>query len=310
MRDGGERAPRFHGGALLMTRLIVDLSDNDLGKTDPACLKADGVDGVVIGVFSRGNPPHDMVNLGELCMSAGLPVIGVYGFPYFGDFHGLMRDTHWACDIAPHFGVTQVWMDVETDAVDQGWTAPRPTPAERIDQLRTVRRYIENKGLTPGVYTFPYWWTDQMANTFAFSDLDLWLATYGPGSMPTDPLTRVNFGGWYDPIAAHQYTSLWGRATGNPCGRTDGARDASYWYKESEDDMDQATKEEHVALVKLLGGRERLLDVTSPEKGMDYLLGYGMEQAKTAVLLANADQAVAIAAEAAAQAYRKTYLGL
>jgi len=73
------------------------------------------------------------------------------------------------------------------------------------------------------------------------------------------------------------------------------------------EDMAMTTEqlEEHDALVALFGGRKRLLDVTSPAKGMDYLLGYGREQAKLGVVIAaTGTQAEA---EAAADAYQKEY---
>ncbi len=260
-----------------MSRLVLDLSSNDIGKTDPACLKAAGVDGVVIGVFSRGNPPHDMANLGDLCMSAGLPVLGTYGLPYFGDPDAVLRDAKWACEIAPQFKVNQVWMDVETDACDNGWSAPRPTPGQRISELMGVKRYIQGAGLTPGVYSFKYFWQSQMAATTVFSDLDFWLAAYGVDSMPTDPIETVNFGGWTT-LAAHQFTSIWGKATGNTCGREE--RDANYWYKELEDDMTDQEREDLKNLVAIMGGSAKLKD--NADRGNDFILGYTLEQQKLA----------------------------
>lgn len=283
--------------------LVLDLSSNDIGKTDPACLKAHGVTGVILGTYSQGNPPHDMVDLGDLCVSAGLPVIGTYGLVYFGDPNGVLRDITWACEIAPHFNVTQVWADVETDACDNGWSVPRPTPGERIHELLDVQRYIEGQGLKAGIYSGRPFWMSQMANNTLFAKLPLWLPAYGVGGMPTDPITAVDFGGW-NQLAAHQFTSLWGKATGFTCGREE--RDANYWYMQ-EDDMTPEEREEHQALVKLFGGRDRIISAVSPEHGMDYLLGYGMEQAKLGVVLEDGSDATAARAEQAAQDYAKEY---
>lgn len=82
------------------------------------------------------------------------------------------------------------------------------------------------------------------------------------------------------------------------------------WWPEGMDDaMKPEEKELFDAMAKLFGGRERILSAVSPEHGMDYLLGYGMEQAKVGVLIGAADEPTRQAALAAAEAYRKEYNG-
>lgn len=283
-----------------MSRLVLDLSSNDIGLTDPACLKANGVDGVVLGVFSRGNPPHDMVALGDACVAAGVPVLATYGLPYFGaDGGGVLRDSRWACDVAAHFGVTDVWMDVEADACDNGWSVGRPSPGQRIQELLEVRRFIEGRGFRPGVYSYAPFWKSQMANTGLFSDLRFWLAAYGMGGFPIDPITTVGFGGWVN-LAAHQYTDRWGEippySEANPrCGRA--KRDANYWYEEEE--MPDPRVDAIIAALTGLSGEaanERLskwnYDVMGGPTGNSLLDGYTEEQQKVAVLALRAAGAI------------------
>jgi len=208
--------------------IVLDLSSNDLGTIDIPGFLAAGVEGVVLGVYSA-NPPHDMAAVAQQCMDAGLPVIGFYGLVYFGDAAAEERDTRWAIELAQQFGVQNVWMDVETDAVDEGWRqAPRPSPAQRVSALLRVETLITDAGLTPGVYTYRGFWESQMGNAAGFRSLPLWFASYGADEGNAAPITTVDFGGWTD-LAAHQFTSNWGLVHG--CGRIH--RDASYWYQEA-----------------------------------------------------------------------------
>lgn len=230
-----------------MSALVLDLSSNDIGLTDPVCLAAAGVTGVVCGVYGGANPPHDMIALGDRCAADGVPVIGTYGLAYFGDPYGSARDIYWAVQAAQYHGARTVWIDVEADAIDAGWQVPRPLPGVRLQELARCRAIIEDAGLQPGIYTGRYWWLNQMANSTDFADLPLWLSSYGVGGYPGGPITAVDFGGW-NQLAAHQFTSMWGAATGNNCGRPGGARDASYWYRE-EDFMPALTTADVEAIV-------------------------------------------------------------
>ena len=207
--------------------IVLDLSVNDLGTIDVPGFLAAGVEGVVLGVYSA-NPPHDMANVADQCLAGGLPVLGFYGLVYFGDTAAEERDTRWAIELAKEYGVSNVWMDVETDARDQGWTqAPRPTPPQRVSALLRVESLITDAGLTPGVYTYRGFWEQQMGNSAGFRSLPLWFASYGADDGNGTPITNVDFGGWTE-LAAHQFTSNWGLVHG--CGRNQ--RDASFWYQE------------------------------------------------------------------------------
>ena len=264
--------------------IVLDLSSNDLGTIDIPGFLAAGVEGVVLGVYSA-NPPHDMAAVAQQCIDGGLPVLGFYGLVYFGDATAEERDIRWAIDLAQQFGVQNVWMDVEVDAVDEGWKqAPRPTPAQRVSALLRVETLITNAGLTPGVYTYRGFWESQMGNAAGFSQLPLWFASYGTDPGVGTPITTVDFGGWTD-LAAHQFTSNWGLVHG--CGRIH--RDASFWYQEAE----MAYGPVEAAMLKavydaLTGGTtnpKSLADITAWNQGGNSLLeGYEDMQRRVAAL--------------------------
>ena len=99
-----------------------------------------------------------------------------------------------------------------------------------------------------GVYTNGSWWKPNMENSTEWSDSKLWLATYGVGGSPIDPIQTVDFGGW-SKVWAHQYTSTWQVA-----GR---GRDCSYLFEDvKEDDMDK-TEFEDFLLAVFSGDEER-----------------------------------------------------
>lgn len=219
-------------------QLVVDLSNNDLGQTDFACLKAHGVAAVILSPFSRINPPHEMAELADDAKRAGMPILSWYGLPYFGSIHGEERDLRWCVDLQREYPSLDrtIWADCEADACDNGWNVPRPTPDERVAALWHCKRdIVEAAGCRFGVYAGTYWWRDNMGNTRAFMLCPWWLPHYGPGGMPAEPIYPEN----PDPenvlsftpiLSGHQFTSLWERAEGIDCGREN--RDASYWYEQ------------------------------------------------------------------------------
>lgn len=214
---------------------LLDLSQYDL-PLDARCLKAAGVTDVILGVYSPTNPPEPMADAAQSLLDVGITVHGWYALIYFGSPFGVTRDTKWAAMLARRFGVNRVWLDCEIDASAVGFTdAVTPTPASRVAEIQACRKLVEDAGLSPGIYSAPWWWRPNTGNSTEFSDLPLWFANYGrnDGTQPPLPTLPEPFGGWTK-AAMHQYTS-----TLSVCGR---GRDANYLFEEedmglSEDDI-------------------------------------------------------------------------
>jgi hypothetical protein len=204
-------------------------------------MKAYGVEGVILGVFSPGNPPHDMANAADKLIGGGIPVRAWYGLPYYGSAYGATRDIKWAADLAKEYRTPYVFVDSEIDATGIFNDATTPTPASRVVEHRECYAIIHASGATPGTYTAPWWWNPKMGGTAEFADSPLWYANYGVNDSQQPPINIVNFGGW-SKVAIHQYTS-----TLNVAGRN---RDANYWFLQE----DSLTKEDIVAL---FGSTER-----------------------------------------------------
>lgn len=218
---------------------VVDLSQYDL-PVDPACLKAAGVTGVILGVFHPSGP-EPMAALGQACLDVGLPILGWYGLPYFGSPFGENRDITWAIANAQATGVKRVWIDCEIDAAPFGFTDDLgATPGGRVSTIRILTQRIRAAGLEPGIYSAPWWWRPNTGDTQEFRDLPLWFANY-PADGHAMPELPDPFGGWTKP-AIHQYTSSF-----NVCGRD---RDANYVFEE---DMSEL---EDIILACFSGGEE------------------------------------------------------
>ena len=147
-------------------KLVVDLSANDLGKTDVAGLMAHGVAAAILSPFSKPNPPHDMAGLAELCRRGGLPILSWYGLPYFGDSFAEERDLRWCVELAREYAPLNntLFADCENDAREVGWdNAPAPTADQRVEALWRVKRdIVEAAGHRFGVYSGTFWWRDHM----------------------------------------------------------------------------------------------------------------------------------------------------
>ena len=195
---------------------VLDVSNYDATTFDPACMKAAGVTGVIIGC-QRENLAWDMCVDAK---AAELPVEGVYAFLYFG--LDTLGQTQAAIRIALQFQVPIVWLDCESTGEHDNASGP----SQRITELTNCIEAVQRAGLDVGIYTGRWWWPSYMGNTTVFSGLPLWHSEYGVGSAPAAPVRVVDYGGWAG-VAIHQYTSqFW------CCGRN---RDANYVFME--DDM-------------------------------------------------------------------------
>lgn len=205
---------------------ILDVSNYDLTTFDAECMKYSGVTGVIIGC-QRENAADIMATR---CVVAGLPILGVYAFLYFGI--DTLGQTQTAIDVALRHGVGRIWLDCEST----GQYDAASGPTQRQDELAACCDLVSAAGLDPGIYTGGWWWPGNM-DSAAFSHFPLWHSEY-----PNDghAIPDVAYGGWTK-VAVHQFTStFW------CCGRN---RDANYTFEE-EDDM---TRDEVIALLAELG---------------------------------------------------------
>ena len=257
---------------------VLDLSQYDLPTLDAPCFKQAGVTGAILGVYTPQGPGA-MGQAAQQLIDAGIAVHGFYGLIYFGSPTGAYRDTRWAIDLAKRFGVSRVWLDCEIDATAIGFTdAVTATPESRVAEIRECVRLVEDAGLSAGIYSAAWWWPGNTGNTTEFARLPLWHAVYLNDGMT---VRYVNFGGWTE-CAIHQWTSLL-----NVCGRN---RDANHVWdnsvlEEGDDAMTPEEREELQALVKIMGGRDKILD--NAARGNDFILGYALEQEKLAKHIAN-----------------------
>lgn len=212
------------GGAAIDS-LVLDVSTYDYSTFNASCFYDSGVRRIIIGCHPKAQAEQMIM----WARAAGIEVIGLYGFVYFGrDPYYVHRDTDNAVSLALKYGIKRIWMDAELDAIGIGVDVPASNPMEREFQLLQVQRKIEANGLEPGVYTASWWWPSEMGNSTTFMHLPLWHAGY-----QSAPITRVNYGGWTS-VAIHQYTS-----SGGMCGRD--VRDLNYLFEE-DDEMSAADK--------------------------------------------------------------------
>lgn len=213
----------------------LDLSNHDFATFNPACLKAEGVERVILGVWDFGV---------ALTMIRGLRGVGIvvedlYAFVYYG-LAWEDNDVRNALGLAQQEGgIKRVWLDCEAGFDGPGGQldteAAGTTVQYRINATLNYRARIAATGITPGIYTGLYWWRDKMADSTLFKGDPLWLANYGLNdpANPRDPIRAADFGGWTS-VAVHQYSS-----TIRVCGRE---RDHNYWFLEdpmglSDDDI-------------------------------------------------------------------------
>lgn len=198
---------------------VLDISRYDYATFDEDCLKANGVTGVILASFKEA----EMDVLASRCRRKGIPVLGFYGFIYFGSPFGETRDTLAAIRLAQEWGVSRVWLDCEADGLENGFTdAHVPNASERVHAIQKCVTLIEGSGLSAGIYTGGWWWPSGTSNSADFSHLPLWHSEY-----PHDghEVREVGYGGWTK-VAIHQYTSSL-----PICGR---GRDANYVFEEDE----------------------------------------------------------------------------
>lgn len=216
--------------------VVLDISHYDLPTLNPRCFRESGVTGVICATYSPVDAPHQMRRAAQSLLDEGISILGFYGFIYFGSPYGEVRDVQWAIQLAQEFEVRRVWLDCETDGVDNGFTdAYRPQPWERVRAIHSAVEAVEAAGLEPGVYTGSWWWPRGTGNSTDFAHLPLWNSYYDQ-----DPdIDGLPYGGWTT-AAVEQYSS-----TIPICGRN---RDHNKVYELEDDPM---TADERALLLKM-----------------------------------------------------------
>lgn len=175
--------------------VLLDIS-NYQHPWPAAQAKAEGCDAVIVGC----QRPGLALSIIRECNWAGLPVIGLYAFLYWGV--DTLGQTRAAINVAKETGQQMVWLDVEfSDDAD-----PTVSAWKRCEELAECVTAVQDAGLNAGIYTGRPWWTDKMGNSHDFSHLPLWHSDYGANDATKEPVTKVSYGGWTD-VAIHQYTS-------------------------------------------------------------------------------------------------------
>jgi hypothetical protein len=196
--------------------LCLDVSNFDQATFDAKCLKAAGVESIILGC----QDPVAAEAMAFEAKRAGILIRASYGFDYFTAGPALGNgDIHDAIDISKHYELPRIYVDCEIDNTPDD-------VADRNSEVADCESLIVSAGLEAGIYTAPWWWVPNHGNTAEFAHLPLWLAKYGPndGSIgPIEQLGFLSFGGWTRCVM-HQYTS-----TLEVCGR---GRDANYVFEE------------------------------------------------------------------------------
>lgn len=238
--------------------VVLDLSRYDIQTFNVHCFKDNGVESVILASFKE----NEMRACAEQCQAVGLPIIGFYGFIYFGNSFGETRDTLAAIRLAQEFNISRVWIDSEVDAdpSTNGFTLDyTPTSTSRVQVIHKCVDLVEGSGLEAGIYTGSWWWPSGTNRSTAFSHLPLWNSYYDQ-----DPdIDGLPYGGWTT-AAIEQYSSTY-----NICGRK---RDVNYVYEEDEMTPEQQYKLDAVYNA-LCAGDKTVIDSWNTN-GNSMILGY------------------------------------
>lgn len=226
---------------------VLDVSNWDAPTFDAACLRANGVERVIIGCWDY----EATTTILARARAAGIVVEDLYCFMYFGLGHEQREVANALAVSRAQGGIRRVWVDVEADRSNE---REGVTVAERVEAVRRAVMDARAAGLEPGIYTGAYYWPSQMGDTAEFAELPLWVANYGTNdpAAPRSPIREVDFGGW-STVAVHQYSSAIVL-----CGRR---RDHNYWFLEE----DAMTPDERARLERL----ERLLGANGIDLELD-----------------------------------------
>ncbi|MCC6961181.1 MAG: hypothetical protein IT301_15145, partial [Dehalococcoidia bacterium] len=174
----------------------LDLSNHDYSTFDPACLKAAGVERVILGCWDFAIAETMLLAL----RNAGITVEDVYCFLYYRlpwENNDILN-----ADVLQqrHGGIRRIWLDCE--AMFDGPAGLLDTEAEGttvFDRVSITANYFNSlraAGFAAGIYTGVYWWRDKMGDFAGFAEdgAPLWLASYGANNpdAPLDPITSVN----------------------------------------------------------------------------------------------------------------------
>lgn len=250
----------------------LDTSNYDAPTFDAACFAANGVRRIIVGAQFEAIAHKQVAQ----ALAAGINVMGVYAFLYFGGGQQAADATRRAIRVAKAHAIPVVWLDAEADM--PGVTL---TPAQRNTELDRCVSIVTSEGLTAGIYTGGWWWTPNH-NTIQFSHLPLWFSLYGANDGKQPPVRNPGFGGWQKAVI-HQYTSNVGL-----CGRNQ--RDFNHVWPDAPGlkGGDDVTREEYEALVARVEDLELASFAGGEERSGGVLLPRGERLAKAAYRIQNA----------------------
>lgn len=203
--------------ATLVDSLFPDYSHWDHATFDAPCFKRLGINRAMVQ-FDADGGDHT-----QRLQDAGVTVLVAYGFAYFGTTTQPQRMTDRVIKGALDNKIPIVCFDAEADDP----SSPPSGPAVRNAQTRECIGMIESAGLIPWIYSAPWWWGPQHANSpeFAERGIGFHLANYGANDGSKQPIREIGGDFAWTYCVAHQYWSL-----ANNCGRVE--RDMSYLWSD------------------------------------------------------------------------------
>ena len=217
-----------------MKKLGIDVSSYQ-GKIDWKKVKDAGVDFAILKIIRKDlNPDNQFENNWNGCISAGVPIQGVYNYSYATSVEKARSDAKKVLQIL-NGRKTMVWLDAEDDCM-------KKLGRKLFDIINAYEEVIKNAGLEFGVYTGQSFYNSYI-KPYGTLKCHLWIARYYDG------YKEMNFGKLpneaYEPVIANE--SLWGWQL-TSSGKIDGINghvdfDISYYDVQkseiSEDDSDK-----------------------------------------------------------------------
>lgn len=196
-----------------LSKKVIDVSSYQ-GKVDWNKVKQSGVDGAILKIIRKDlSPDKQFENNWNGCVSANLPIVGVYNYSYATTVAKSETDAKTVVTTL-NGRKTKVWLDVED-------TCQTKLGKTLVDIINAYANVITANGLEFGVYTGKDFYKSYIKKYGGVS-YPLWIARYGAntGLVNTKYQPQIeNMEGW-------QYTSK-AKVSG-----VFGGVDMSVWYKE------------------------------------------------------------------------------
>lgn len=203
--------------ATVVDALYPDLSHWDADTIDPPCFWDHGIRRACVQADVSGR------DIAQALQAQGITVDCLYCFPYFSHTGTQPQQvTSYTVQLAIDLGVPIVMFDAELDNASNP-----PTVADRQRQTRESLAIIRQGERRQRVYSAPWFWVPNLANTPEFREAgaDFMLANYGHNDGTQPPIRELPGFAW-PYCTVHQYWSL-----ADYCGRV--SRDMSYVWSDA-----------------------------------------------------------------------------